>query len=355
MAKEDHLLEFHIENFKRFRSLSIKGLRQFNLVIGDNNIGKTSLLESLLYSDDDERFSKNLLAALNFKNLGGEYREGHLSFFANRHSFVQSPNSEIRLKFSYRTSKTNKERNSERMNFLDGAIYKFDKYFHLSKYQIDMGDGKLFGQSTLRSYHRSEELEHGYFCPLIPFSQSYGKDLSDIYSRNVLRNRQVKKKLKGLLSVLIPNIEDLEFDTAMSNYSVLVVALRGEDSVVPLANFGDGALKLFRILLYLVLFSGQRLMIDEIDTGIHYSRMKDFWKTILLAAEENEVQLFVTTHNLECIRYFKEALEESELEHLQKEARTITLVENPKTRDVEAVTSEFFELEHAIEVGNEIR
>ena len=96
-------------------------------------------------------------------------------------------------------------------------------------------------------------------------------------------------------------------------------------------------------------------MIDEVDTGVHYSRMKSFWAIILKVAEANDVQLFVTTHNKECIKYFFEALFSDELAHLQDEARTITLVENAKTKDVEALTSEFFQLEHALEVGNEIR
>lgn len=355
MAREDHLIKFQIENFKRFRSLELSDLGHVNLIIGDNNVGKTSLLESLLYSDDDDVFSKNLLAALNFKNLGGEYSEGHLSFFVNRHSYIARKSSRLLLKFAYQTSRTREDINYERLGYLDGAIFGFDEYGHLSRFKIEREDGDLYGPSTLRSFHSSDNLEENYFCPFMPFSQSYGKDLSFIYSKYILRNRQVKKRLKDQLSVLIPNIEDLEFDSAMSSYPILVVALKGEDSVVPLANFGDGALKLFRILLYLILFSGKRLMIDEIDTGIHYSRMKGFWRTILLAAEENEVQLFVTTHNQECIKYFKEALDSQKLNHLKSESRTITLVENHQSKEVKAITSHFEELEHAIEYGNEIR
>ena len=46
MGKEQHLTYFKVENFKRFDSLELTDIGQFNLVVGDNNVGKTSLLES---------------------------------------------------------------------------------------------------------------------------------------------------------------------------------------------------------------------------------------------------------------------------------------------------------------------
>jgi AAA15 family ATPase/GTPase len=100
--------------------------------------------------------------------------------------------------------------------------------------------------------------------------------------------------------------------------------------------------------------AGGRLMIDEIDTGIHYSRFREFWKVILKSAHQNHVQLFMTTHNEECIKYFKEVLED-EVPDLQKEARSIVLVEKPTTKQVTSITYSFEEFEHALNVGNEIR
>jgi AAA15 family ATPase/GTPase len=92
-------------------------------------------------------------------------------------------------------------------------------------------------------------------------------------------------------------------------------------------------------------------MIDEIDTGIHYSRMKDFWKTILQAATENKVQLFATTHSKECLQYYKEAIAELKLEN---ESRVIAMVET-KNKDIKAITYKFDEFEHSLNHDNELR
>ena len=67
-------------------------------------------------------------------------------------------------------------------------------------------------------------------------------------------------------------------------------------------------------LLEITVCKDKRLMVDEIDTGIHYSKMKEFWKIILLASKENNVQLFATTHSKECLQDYVEALKELQLE-----------------------------------------
>ena len=43
------------------------------------------------------------------------------------------------------------------------------------------------------------------------------------------------------------------------------------------------------------------LLVDEIDTGLHYSIMGDLWMLITMAARQNDIQVFVTTHSLDCI------------------------------------------------------
>ena len=42
-------------------------------------------------------------------------------------------------------------------------------------------------------------------------------------------------------------------------------------------------------------------MVDEIDTGLHYSIMAEMWRLIFNAAKEFDVQLFATTHSYDCL------------------------------------------------------
>jgi AAA15 family ATPase/GTPase len=109
-------------------------------------------------------------------------------------------------------------------------------------------------------------------------------------------------------------------------------------------------IKLFRILIEIILHSDNRLMIDEIDAGVHISRFKDFWRTILKASVTHNVQLFATTHNWECLQVFKEVLEEPEMQEYQEKARCFKLAEM-RNGSVKSYCATFEEFQSTLESG----
>jgi len=46
-ASKRRIVSFNVKNFKRFKFFEVKDIGQFNLIVGDNNVGKTSFLEAL--------------------------------------------------------------------------------------------------------------------------------------------------------------------------------------------------------------------------------------------------------------------------------------------------------------------
>ena len=91
----------------------------------------------------------------------------------------------------------------------------------------------------------------------------------------------------------------------------IVVKLRGWDHRVPLRSLGDGATRLFGAALALAGSRNGFLVIDEAENGIHHSIHHDFWRMILRASEENDVQVFATTHSFDCVRGFARAAKDS--------------------------------------------
>ena len=105
---------------------------------------------------------------------------------------------------------------------------------------------------------------------------------------------------------------------------------------IPLAAMGGGVTRLFHIALAME-FSRHRLcqvdeapeaprprtslgprdlysfvLVDEVDTGVHHTLHRDLWRFIFRAARSLDIQLFATTHSLDCLRGFAEAAEEDE-------------------------------------------
>lgn len=127
------------------------------------------------------------------------------------------------------------------------------------------------------------------------------------------------------------------------------VRLRDQTTPVPLRSLGDGAVRVFAVALALANASGGFLFIDEAENGIHHTVHPDFWRMVLQAALDGDVQVLATTHSFSCVRGFALACAESEtrqgvyvrLERRSDETKAVTY-----TRD---------ELEVVAEQGIEVR
>ena len=67
--------------------------------------------------------------------------------------------------------------------------------------------------------------------------------------------------------------------------------------------------RMFGIALALVNAKDGMLLIDEVDTGLHYSVLPDLWKLIFEVAHRLNVQVFATSHSWDCIQAFQQAAE----------------------------------------------
>ena len=68
--------------------------------------------------------------------------------------------------------------------------------------------------------------------------------------------------------------------------------------------------RMFGLALALVNAKDGLLLIDEIDTGLHYSVLPDMWKLVFEVARQLNVQVFATTHSWDCIQAFSQAQQE---------------------------------------------
>ncbi len=347
-----HITHFKVENFKRFERFEMGNLGQFNLILGDNNVGKTTVLEALLADEDVEDYVDNLRIALIFKGIEIAENMDYLAYFFHK----KTKSTEIKTSLTYKDSQENNILlKGTKANLLTPKEQAF-----LQEFPLENG----WRKHPLVSFEINEENIDirtigdfyglgGDYAPFIPFSLGYGNDLVGYYTENIQPSKKLQEEFTKNLSLFIPNIDGIEV-TQNGEQLLLSVSEKDIDRLIPLPMYGDGAVKFTRILLEIMACKGKRLMIDEIDAGLHYSRYKDFWRALLKIAKLNEVQLFVTTHNLECLQCFKAVLTETEMESYQTEARCITLLQLPDT-SVKAYTYHFDAYEQAIDSQTELR
>lgn len=320
---EKHLTYFKVENFKRFDSFEMNDIGQFNLIVGDNNVGKTSVLEALLFDKETMNFTHRLLTVLfEFRKVANNTQNPIKLFLGSK---PENP----KFFISYH--------NKETEEIVLGKIVL----------RTASGENERIAEETYNTETAKEKI------PYVPFHLGYDQDLITYYSKAIQKSRQVKKDFIFALKALVPTIENVEISLD-SDTPILLISQTDKDEILPLSLSGEGTIKLIRILMKILVNQGKRLMIDEVDAGVHYKKFKDFWRTVLLAAKENDVQLFMTTHNIECLQYFKEVLEETEMIDLQKEARCFEMVELPNG-SVKSYTRGYEEFANAIDLGNNIR
>ena len=128
----------------------------------------------------------------------------------------------------------------------------------------------------------------------------------------------------------------------------VLAKLRGQARPVPFQSLGDGALHLAGTAMALANSRNGFLLIDEAENGIHHTVQRDFWRMVLKTADENNVQVFATTHSYDCVRGFAQAVTECDgidgaLVRLERKDNEMWAVEYSE-RDLKVVGKQHIEV-----------
>jgi AAA15 family ATPase/GTPase len=376
MAREKHLTSVHIGNFKRFRGLQVDNLGQFNLVVGDNNTGKTSFLEALVLDEEcmPSMNVKNLLKLLEIRKSASVERENTTDEDLVVSIYGDDQNSEdagLSLHFTYaeyqslvllekggmdsrelHVKKMAKSQNSkEDFKIYVNHLYEGSQCFYHTVeivHRIPVIKDFILKKRDLKDSDPIKLKKSSSYLNFMPFGAGYDNDLEKVYDDEIEQDLEQLEKMKKQLKLFIPKVVDLRLRKGE-------IHIYESDKKLgqPLYTYGEGAVKFFRILSYMSIAEGKRLMIDEIDAGIHHTKFVQFWKILIQAAKAYDVQLFATTHNEECLQYYIEALKLEELQEEQTHSRVLRF-SNHNDRVVPRVY-DWEELLVASELDHELR
>jgi len=108
-----------------------------------------------------------------------------------------------------------------------------------------------------------------------------------------------KDRLVDFLRVVHPSVENIEIIAEQGDFSI--VADIGLGQLVPIEALGGGAVR--SLILFVNAYAAQNglLVVDEIETGIHHQVLPALWSQVLQLCRQFDLQLFATTHSLECV------------------------------------------------------
>lgn len=330
LIKDMMIESFYIQNFKNFEELTLNQLRRINLFVGKNSVGKSTLLEAIaIYlSDGDENCLKEIFAGRGEPVFYGKQNEDILDVIKERFLSLFSGWEENYSKsFCIKLGEKKEDPLTiQQVYFSDfskkGMEGRQSLYIY-NQEDIDENGGKLSittnGLMATKADGETSLIRYDNIRPFtiktykrVPYQMVHTVDfdgtdnaaLYDKISLSPLENYIVKA-----LNIINENIDRITFvnEGGSDRFRIPVVSLKDTGRRVHLSSMGDGLNRVLTIILSLLNCKNGVLLLDEFETGLHYSVQKQLWDIIFLLAEELNVQVFVTSHSFDCLKAFAEA------------------------------------------------
>jgi hypothetical protein len=324
----------HISGFKLFRDISLPKLGRLNLFVGENNSGKSCLLEAINLYAGRAPFMDVLKTALersddtvrpwdpvDLTEEGTSLRHPVFELFhrvdgqVGQYFIVEKIGDPMPLRVECRVHRTvTTEEGFERDapaasgDFVSEGtemavpIYRGGRQVALITSSRLLLQGKILdGKRILH-----EDNSTVAFLPAGGFSHDKAAFMWD-----ALVQGPGQELVLDWLRLLDPRIEDLAYIASRPPSRIALLKSEGRGRM-PLRSMGDGMTKLFHIALAVASAAKGILLIDEFENGLHWTVQDKLWKVLAKAAREFNVQVFCTSHSRDCIESFTAAVEETE-------------------------------------------
>ena len=374
MADKQHATKIEINGFRGLERLELDGLGTFNVLLGANDVGKTSALEAifLLSNFTDPNWS---IAVQNWRNLRVNHFDDLALLF--RDLDVDTP---IRLTAHSAGS-------VERQELILSAEQEKMEIDVGTQRMANGGDGRAHGTGSVGSAPavsasprvlrydvavkprggEPEKISNAirvtddgaiqFVEPLKPASQQtiWGAGIyvtvTPGYASAIIDNVKIQKRTEDLvrfLQTVNPRITDIigARDTAYVD--------TGLRQMIPLNMFGSGMMRATMILSPCILGNEQVLLIDELENGLHHKAILSLLKILLALSRERGMQVFATTHSIGVLESLQEALQEEEFSG-QRAATNCYALQRDKDGLVRAYRYGYEQFDHCIRNGLEIR
>ncbi len=293
------LQSIHIKGFKSFKDTQIASLRKVNLVLGGQNVGKTSLLEAVSFGARAPGEMSRLPSV--FRLAEGHDKERYLdAVFKGNEAVVQlTASNRVALRTWVNSRASEVDPGKLTQGILERGI-KVDQY--LDYLQADLK--KILGIEEQQKFSAISPWEIG---ATLSFSNplSVSVHLPDQQSAVQLFDKVVihrkKRRLLDMLRGIEPRLEDMH-SLSPDGEARLYVELDGHSSALPLPQLGHGFSRLVYLYCSLLVTESKLALVDEVENGIHYSSLPILFRGIQDIAVNHEVQSVMTTHSWDCIR-----------------------------------------------------
>lgn len=375
----DLYASFTIENFRCFEELTIEPLARVNLICGENNTGKTALLEALwLHSGPN---SPDLgLRLLGFRGISAPDPRRLLHDLFSNFDAERTITFEANGSWGIRTL-------SVYIQASDAEVFSIQPAEELPAFLAgsqEPGMSAVSNSEIVLDY--TDEHDQNYIStgrweisrppipkglpplPLALASQGLAMNQARVPSMpsSVLQSARHRNsveedigrfgdlELDGMADDIVeclravdPRIQRLT--TIAAPPAPMIYAHIGLGRPVPMGFLGDGVGRLLSMALAFQNASNGMILIDEVENGLHHSALQGVWENLNRLSQRFNVQVFATTHSYECMLAARDAFKAMEQQDLHIHRL------NRRDDGVDATTYSFEALDFTLSYGAEVR
>jgi hypothetical protein len=361
------LQSLKIEGFRGFQNFEMANLGRINLLVGKNNSGKTSILEAIQFL----YVQNNLDIFLETISYRGEFSwsesnrtkvfeichlfPGHeiipskeIIIIGSRESHQESVTISVKsipIQLSLFSDK-NDDLNNDNI-FDDEEWNKLLLSIRWSQSQkpieLELLANGTLARDSIRRMASLSRISHKIGIDnkielrfLTPFSLT-SSDMAALFDNIVLS--PLEDLIIESLKIIEPKIERIasvgsgKYLTS-NNLGVrggFLIKIKNHDQPIPIGSLGDGFWRMLGLVLAMVNLENGILLVDEIDSGLHFTVMTDMWKVVWETAKKLNIQVFATTHSRDCWQSLAELITE---EKITDNEITIQRIDREKSQSV---------------------
>ena len=312
-----HVSELNIETYRGIKALKLENFASVNIITGDNNCGKTSVLELLRSVSAPSDFSvwKGLIRknSMNMRE-GISYYEGFYDLFD-----IDEDDKYIKYNVGYKNEEHEIIMNAEILEDelleveymkLQGISYAHRR--HEQDYLINVKnillklyvdgvkafESRVYEGQLRYMFHNTTKRDNIIYISPASHTTSY------MYLNAVLNNSDMYEQMLDVLKEYDKDVISINYDNSYAETSgrgVYKILSKSHQKALPLNMYGDGMKKAVLLMSAAIAAKDGVLLIDEFETAIHTSAMDRTFAWVIEMCKKLNVQVFLTSHSKEAI------------------------------------------------------
>ena len=291
-----YINDIEIYNYKGIESISLKDLKSINILIGDNNSGKTTILEAISFLDKPLDFREHLKIAKR-GYCQSKFKVNKIQEIFNGCDLEK----DICIKVTSRDSNYNLKIYAKEQ-YEDDEILENKQYqdinlnydFNNMKESYSIRNYEIYKYNTLKDKNKIFNIKYVTHLDIY-ISDSLNKSLS-----LVIKNGY-KDELVNLLNLFDENIIDINYEEDREVY-----ISNNKNQSMTIDAFGDGVKKTMAMISKLIRAKNGVLLIDEIETSIDKDLLNNILNIIIESSKKYNIQVIATTHSIEILNILLE-------------------------------------------------